>query len=34
LLRAFIGEHPYDERMKAGLLATSAPAVPPARNAP
>ena len=28
LLRAFIGEHPYDERMKAGLLAQ------PARNAP
>ena len=26
LLRAFIGEHPYDERMKAGLLAQ------PARN--
>ena len=25
LLRAFIGEHPYDERMKAGLLATTGP---------
>jgi len=25
LLRAFIGEHPYDERMKAGLLAASGP---------
>lgn len=28
LLRAFIGDHPYDERMRAGLLA------PPGRNAP
>ena len=25
LLRAFIGEHPYDERMKAGLLAANGP---------
>ena len=25
LLRAFIGEHPYDDRMKAGLLAATGP---------
>ena len=25
LLRAFIGEHPYDDRMKAGLLAANGP---------
>lgn len=34
LLRAFIGEHPYDDRMKAGLLGSSAPPAPPASAAP